>query len=341
VKLRIDYTRDELTFLMSHDSDGFVRWEAAQQLGLQVINEGLEARKSGKAFNVDPRLISAYRTVLQASLDDASFDKAMVANLLLLPSEAYIAELSTVIDVDGIHQVREQVRKHLARELKDLFGRVYKANLSDAAYVYDGESVARRSLKNTVLNYLMTLEEQQWIEAAQQQYETANNMTDAMAGLRALVNNPSAKVAELTDRLLSDFYAKWKHETLVVEQWLSLQSAAPVPGNLPRVKALIQHEAFDLRNPNKIRSVIGAFCNSNAVGFHAANGEGYRFLADYVILLNRSNPQIASRQLTPLTRWRKYDPARQELMKAELRRIMAEPNVSKDVFEVLSKSLQE
>jgi aminopeptidase N len=341
VKLRIDYTRDELMFLMSHDSDGFVRWEAAQQLGLQVINEGLEARKAGKPFSVDPRLVSAYRSVLQASLDDPFFDKAMVANLLLLPSEAYIAELSAVIDVDGIHQVREQVRKHLARELKELFGRVYRENQSTEAYVYDAGPVARRSVKNTVLNYLMTLEEEEWFAAARKQYETANNMTDAMAGLRAFVNNPSPKTTDLTNKLLGDFYTKWKNETLVVEQWLSLQSAAPVPGNLPRVKALIQHEAFDIRNPNKIRSVIGAFCNANAVGFHAENGEGYRFLADYVILLNRSNPQIASRQLTPLTRWRKYDPKRQELMKAELRRIMAEENVSKDVYEVLSKSLQD
>jgi aminopeptidase N len=306
-----------------------------------VIHEGLEARKAGKAFGVDPRLVGAYRSVLQASLDDPLFDKAMVANLLLLPSEAYISELATEIDVDGIHQVREYVRRHLAQELKDVLGAVYRANESKEAYVYDAGPVARRALKNTVLNYLMLLDAPEWYAAAQSQYETANNMTDAMAGLRALVNNPSAKTAELTERLLADFYRKWKHETLVVEQWLALQSAAPVPGNLPKVKALIQHEAFDLRNPNKIRSVIGAFCNSNAVGFHAANGEGYRFLADYVILLNRSNPQIASRQLTPLTRWRKYDPKRQDLMKAELRRIMAEENVSKDVYEVLSKSLQE
>jgi aminopeptidase N len=341
VKLRMDYNRDELMFLMSHDSDGFVRWEAAQQLGLQVIQEGLEARQAGRTLTVDPRLVTACRTVLEASLEDATIDKAMVANLLLLPSEAYISELATVIDVDGIHQVREHVRRHLARELGALFGKVYAANLSNAVYRYEAADIAVRSLKNTALNYLMLLDDQRWFDAAKAQYATANNMTDAMAGLRALVNNPSALTRELTETLLNDFYAKWKHEALVVEQWLALQSAAPVPGNLPKVKALIAHEAFDLRNPNKIRSVIGAFCNANAVGFHADNGEGYRFLADYVILLNRSNPQIASRQLTPLTRWRKYDPKRQELMKAELRRVMAEENLSKDVFEILSKSLQE
>ncbi len=341
VKLRMDYTRDELMFLMSHDSDGFARWEASQQLGLQVILEGLEARKTGRAFAVDPRLAKACRIVLEASLNDAAIDKAMVANLLLLPSEAYISELATVIDVDGIHEVREQVRHHLAHELRALFGKVYTANVNTAPYRYEAADIAARSLKNTALNYLMLLNDKRWFDAAQAQYDTATNMTDVMAGLRALVNNPSPATIALTDGLLTDFYAKWKHEALVVEQWLALQSAAPVPGNLPKVKALIEHEAFDLRNPNKIRSVIGAFCNANAVGFHAENGEGYRFLADYVILLNRSNPQIASRQLTPLTRWRKYDPKRQDLMKAELRRVMAQENLSKDVFEIVSKSLQE
>ncbi|MDY6983660.1 MAG: aminopeptidase N, partial [Pseudomonadota bacterium] len=166
VKLTIDYTRDELMFLMSHDRDGFVRWEAAQQLGLQVINEGLAARKAGKAFTVDERLVNAYRSVLQASLYDPQIDKAMVANLLLLPSEAYISELSSVIDVDGIHEVREQVRRHLARELGELFGRVYETNVSDEPYVYEANAVARRALKNTVLNYLMLLDDATWYAAA-------------------------------------------------------------------------------------------------------------------------------------------------------------------------------
>jgi aminopeptidase N len=166
-------------------------------------------------------------------------------------------------------------------------------------------------------------------------------MTDASAALRALVNNPSVLTQVTTVELLNHFYAKYKNEALVVEQWLSLQSAAPLPDNLQRVLALIKHEAFDIRNPNKVRSVIGAFCNSNAVGFHALNGEGYQFLGDYIIKLNSLNPQIAARQLTPLTRWRKYNTVRQELMKAQLIRIRSVENLSKDVFEVVSKSLQE
>ncbi|MES2625607.1 MAG: aminopeptidase N [Pseudomonadota bacterium] len=341
IKLHMDYSRDELMFLMSHDSDGFVRWEAGQQLALDVINEGLAAWRAQKAIEVDPRLVTAFRTVLEASLSDTTLDKAMVANLLLLPSEAYISELATVVEVDGIHLVREFVRRHLARELRELFANVYETNKSSAPYVYDANAVAARSLKNTALNYLMTLEEPYWFEAARIQFINANNMTDEGAALRAFVNNPTESSSSIREELLASFYAKWKHEALVVEQWLALQCAAPVPNNLRKVKALIEHESFDIRNPNKVRSVIGAFCNANAVGFHALNGEGYTFLADYVIQLNGINSQIASRQLTPLTRWRKYSSGRQELMKAQLRRIMAVENLSKDVYEVVSKSLQE
>ncbi len=341
VKLQCDYTRDELGFLMSHDSDGFVRWEAGQQLALAVINEGMQARREGKPFIVDARLISAFRSVLQTALNSPEADKAMLSNLLLLPPEAYLAELAVPVDVEGIHAVREQLRRHLARELAELFGSVYHANVSNEPYRYEARAIARRSLKNTVLNYLMLLEMPEWFAAAKQQFDSATNMTDQSAALRAFVNNPCAGNSAIKDQLVAAFYAQWKHETLVVEQWLSLQSAAPVAGNLAGVKQLIEHEAFDLRNPNKVRSVIGAFCNSNLIGFHQADGSGYRFLADYVIKLNASNPQIASRQLTPLTRWRKYDAARQALMQAELRRVMAEPELSPDVYEVVSKSLQE
>jgi aminopeptidase N len=341
VKLRMDYNRDELMFLMSHDSDGFVRWEAGQQLALAVINEGLEAWRAQRQIHVDPRLVAAFRTILEASLKDPALDKAMVANLLLLPAEAYISELATIVEVDGIHYVREYVRKHLALELQESFEQVYRQNQSPAPYVYDANAVAARSLKNTSLNYLMLLEDPKWFAAARTQFMSANNMTDQGAALRAFVNNPSAGSNNIRDELLASFYTQWKHEVLVVEQWLALQCAAPVPDNLARVKGLIQHEAFDIRNPNKVRSVIGAFCNSNAVGFHALTGEGYEFLADYVIQLNTINPQIASRQLTPLSRWRKYSSGRQELMKAQLRRVMAVENLSKDVYEVVSKSLQE
>ena len=341
VKLKVDYSREELMFLMSHDSDGFVRWDAAQQFALQVIQECMDQRRLGQPFQMDQRLVIAWEHILRSCLDDPAVDKAMVANLLLLPSEAYLSELMSEVDPDAIHDVREQVRRQLARQLRLLFGEVYQANGSPAPYEYSAGEVARRSLRNTVLNYLLTLDDPAWQHQAWLQFAGATNMTDESAALRGLVNNPTAASASLRDELLETFYQKWKHETLVVEQWLALQSAAPGRNNLSRVKALLQHEAFDIRNPNKVRSVIGAYCNSNLVGFHALDGEGYRFLADHVLILNRSNPQIASRQLTPLTRWRKYGPARQALMKTQLQRILSEPDLSADVFEVVSKSLQD
>jgi len=325
---------------MSHDTDGFMRWDAAQQLALQVIHECMDQLRLGVALELDQRLVIAWEHVLRSSLEQPDVDKAMIANLLLLPSEAYIAELADVVDVDAIHDVREFIRRQLARQLRLLFADVYHANSSSAVYEYSASEVARRTLRNTVLNYLMTLEDPVWFNEAWLQFASASNMTDESAALRALVNNPCAGNIALRDELLAGFYQKWKHETLVVEQWLSMQSAAPVRGNLAVVKALIGHEAYDGRNPNKIRSVIGAFCNSNAVGFHALDGEGYCFLADHIISLNKSNPQIAARQLTPLTRWRKYAPERQALMKAQLQRIKGEPDLSPDVFEVVSKSLQ-
>ncbi|HWK53523.1 MAG TPA: aminopeptidase N, partial [Hyphomicrobiales bacterium] len=341
VKLRYDYSREELMFLMRHDSDGFVRWEASQQLALRVIDDGLAAWREGRSFTIDERLVQAYRGVLEASLNEAGIDKAMIANLILLPSEAYIAEQMPVVEVDGIHAVRETVRRQLAQGLAPEFAAVQRANVASAPYAYEAGQVAARALKNTVLNYLMLLEQDEWFTVARRQFEQADNMTDASAALRALVNNPCAGNAALRDALLERFYQQWKHEALVVEQWLSLQSAAPVADNLSRVKALMAHEAFDLRNPNKVRSVIGAFCNSNMVGFHAADGSGYAFLGENVLKLNQFNPQIAARQLTPLTRWRRYDPARQALMKAELQTLMAQPGLSPDVFEVVTKSLQD
>ena len=340
VKLTYPYTRDELMLLMQHEEDGFVRWEACQQLALQIMEDLMQARAAGRTRVVDARLVDAFDSLLQAVLTDTTLDKAMVAHLLVLPSEAYLAELATEVDVDGIHEVRELLRHYLAEQLEDRFLAVYESCLSDAAYVYTAAEVARRSLQNTVLNYLACLDKPHHWQLVRAQYDKANNMTDSSAALRALVNNPTPGSQALREELVAHFYDQWQHETLVVEQWFLMQSAAMVPDNLPQVRKLMAHPAFDIRNPNKVRSVIGAFCFNNAVSFHKLDGSGYEFLADQVITLNGINPQIASRLLTPLTRWRKYGRERQDLMQTALRRILAAPNLSPDVYEVVSKSLQ-
>ena len=338
VKMQMSYSRDELMFLMSHDPDGFVRWEASQQLSLQIIDELMMQRQNGKALIVDERIIKAIESVLDAALSDADIDRAMLARLLVLPSEAYIAELAEVIDVDAIHEIREFLRREIALRLENKLRAVYQGMQSDKPYHVTADDIAQRALKNTVLNYLTLLGDEH-IDVCFMQYQQADNMTDQSAALRALLSGTSARAEELKRQALEQFYEKWQQEALVVEQWLSIQAGLPDKENLPAVLELTRHASFDIKNPNKVSSVIGAFCHQNLVGFHHESGSGYEFLADYVIKLNSINPQIASRLLSPLTHWKKQQPHRQVLMKQQLKRILKTENLSKDVYEIVSKSL--
>lgn len=345
VKLSFDYTREQLLFIMTRDSDGFNRWNAAQELAVGVIQELLAAHQQGSTkAEVYPGLIAACGELLDAAIADASgaaqLDQAMLAQLLTLPSEAYLGELATEIDVDGIHTVREFVANTLASAHADAFARLYQLCQSDEPYRADAAGIARRALKNTCLAYLMRLPQAQYLQSCYQQFSTGSNMTDVDAALRLLVNSRYPEAAALREQALADFYQRWQHESLVVNQWFTVQAIASRPDALQQVKTLMQHESFDLRNPNKVRALIGAFSNSNPVNFHQLSGDGYAFLADQVIALNLMNPQIAARLLTPLTRWKKYNLTRQGLMKAQLQRIADQPELSRDVFEVVSKSLK-
>ncbi|PKF23535.1 aminopeptidase N [Pseudomonas hunanensis] len=335
VKLSFPYDRDQLMFLMQHDSDGFNRWEAGQQLSVQVLQELIGQHQRGEALKLDQRLITALGTVL----GNESLDPAMVAEMLSLPGEAYLTEISQVADVDAIHAAREFARQQIAEHLFDALWARYQANREvsrSTAYVASAEHFARRSLQNIALSYLMQSGKQQVLEATLEQFEHCDNMTERLTALAVLVNSPFE--AERA-KALAAFAEHFKDNPLVMDQWFSVQAASTLPGGLARVTALMQHPAFTLKNPNKVRALIGAFAGQNLVNFHAADGSGYRFLADLVIELNALNPQIASRQLAPLTRWRKYDDARQALMKGELERILASGELSSDVYEVVSKSL--
>ncbi|EST16390.1 aminopeptidase N [Pseudomonas putida S610] len=335
VKLSFPYDRDQLMFLMQHDSDGFNRWEAGQQLAVQVLQELIDQHQRGQALQLDPRLVRALDTVL----GDTSLDAAMVAEMLSLPGEGYLTEISQVADVDAIHAAREFARRQIAEHLFEPLWARYQANRAvsrNTAYVASAEHFARRSLQNIALSYLMLSAKPQVLEATLEQFEQCDNMTERLTALAVLVNSPfEAERAKALDSFAEHF----KDNPLVMDQWFSVQAASILPGGLARVKALMQHPAFTLKNPNKVRALVGAFAGQNLVNFHAADGSGYRFLADLVIELNALNPQIASRQLAPLTRWRKYDAARQALMKGELERILAAGELSSDVYEVVSKSL--
>ena len=336
MKLHFPYSTDQLLSLMQQDPDGFNRWEACQQLGVQQLQSAVAAFLRGQAMQLDQRLIDAFASLLE----DESLDQAMVAHMLVLPTEAYLTELADVVEVEAIHAAREFARRTIAAALKDLLLQVYHRSQRTGSYEPSADQIAQRSLRNVCLSYLMLLDAPESLELCNQQFQQADNMTDQMAALGALVNCESAAAALLKQQALDEFYARWQHEPLVVNQWFQVQATARLPGTLETVLNLMQHPAFEFKNPNKLRAVIGAFCGQNAINFHQADGAAYAFLADQVIALDKSNPQIGARLVTPLTKWKKYPPARQEKMKAQLSRIIAQGDLSKDIYEVVSKSLK-
>ena len=335
VKLNYRYSKQDLLRLMTQDDDGFCRWDAAQQLGILCIQEN----------RADPQQVpSALIEAFAPLLGDTQLDPALVALMLDLPSEAYLGEQQKIVDVEGNHRARRAVQRQLAQALEEQLRTVYlrcREALTDLADIVSGQAVALRSLKNRTLSYLMLLERADYPAWALDQFDRGGNMTDVLSAMSCLVHSEIGDIAKEKRRVLDTFYANWQHESLVVNQWLSVQAADPTSGVLPRVQALLQSPAFDIRNPNKVRSVISVFANQNMVHFHSPDGSGYAFLGDQVLLLNRQNPQIAARLLTPLTKWRRFDSGRQVLMKAQLVRIAAEPQLSKDVYEVVNKSLVE
>ncbi len=330
VKLHSKTSHEELAFLLANDSDAFNRWEAGQRLAGDIILGLVTAYRNGKEMVLDETFVQAIAKSLESSLD-----RALVAQLLTLPSELYLAELMATVDVEGIHLAREFVRKTLAERLKGAFEKTYKANSDSGAYRFESLSVAKRSLKNLSLSYLMTLNDTASRKLCMHQFETADNMTDSIAALFALANLDCAERIPA----LASFYEKWRHDPLVLDKWFGLQAMSQLPGTLAEVQALTLHPAFEIKNPNKVYSLIGAFTRSNPVRFHDASGDGYLFLADKVLQIDAFNPSVAARMLGALSRWRKYDEKRQILMKAQLQRILAQPRLSKDAYEVVSKSL--
>ncbi|MFT6791378.1 MAG: aminopeptidase N [Cellvibrionaceae bacterium] len=334
VRLQIEHSRDDQLRLMRRDSDGFCRWNASQQLAVSIIHEQMAAIKQGRITAIDDRLSRGYATLLAG----ASLDKAMVALMMTLPSEAYLAEIAEIIEVEAIHNARESLLLSVAQSLREPLWECYQSLASDTEYQYTAKELARRSLKNTALGYLMRVDEPRYHESCLKQYQSASNMTDSLAALRALVHSKFSSLNEIREKALNDFYQRWKGESLVVNQWLSLQATIPRSDTLDRVRHLMKHPCFSIKNPNKVRALIGAFCG-NRISFHQSDGSGYRFLAEQVIALNRINPQIASRLLTPLTRWRKYPDDKQVLICENLQQILKTDGLSKDVYEIVTKSL--
>jgi aminopeptidase N len=241
-----------------------------------------------------------------------------------------------VIDVDGIHDVREFLRRTLGEQLHALWRETYSRYGSDAPYSIEAEAIGRRALKNLALAYLVaggSAEGGAWCAA---QFAKADNMTDRIAALGLLAESDLPERADA----LAAFYDRWRDDALVIDKWFALQAQTQRPDAVEQVAALLGHEAFTLKNPNRARSLIGAFAGGNPTGFHRADGAGYALVAGQLLLLDRLNPQVAARMMTPFGRWRRYDAGRQELMKAQLDRILGTPGLSRDSFEIASKSLK-
>ncbi|ODU32324.1 MAG: aminopeptidase N [Thiobacillus sp. SCN 62-729] len=340
VQLEFEQTDVELAHLMAHDSDAFNRWEAGQRLATRVLLAGTAAGGIGCDWIPDA-FVAACGRVLD---DGLRGDPALAAEALNLPAEAVLAEAVVAqggtIDPDAIHTARVALRRHLAARLRDAFEAVWTALAPAAAYVPDGAQVGQRALRNACLAYLAESDtdylKSSVVPRLVLQLKAGGNMTDEIAALATLAN------LDLPERetALADFYTRWQTEALVIDKWFSVQATSRLPGTVVHVRALIQHPAFDLKNPNRVYALIRGFCGANPRHFHAADGNGYALAADVISELQAMNPQVASRIARSFDRWRQFDASRQAHARAALERIAAVEGLAKDVAEVVGNALK-
>ena len=323
VKLTTDLSDDDLRFLMVHDSDGFNRWEAGQTYALRVLNRLIDTGE------LDDGLIDALENILDQAMQDGE-DKALLAKALSLPDIQIVAQTRDLVDPDAIYKARQQVRRELAQRCQEKLTQIYGRNIETGPYSITPDAMGKRSLKNAVLGYLDDP------ALAATQYQNATNMTDRVAALSVLTDHDSAE----KDAAFGDFYQRFKSYPLVIDKWFSLQAVGVNDNSLATIRGLSAHQDFTLKNPNRVRSLYGAFAMNNPVMFHKADGAGYAILKDAVVQLNKINPQIAARMLTPLREWRRYTQDRQNKMRTVLQDIANIDKLSPDVFEIVSKSLK-
>jgi len=329
VVLDYPYSDADLTHLLAHDSDPFNRWEAGQRLFGRLILGNAAPLARGETPEWPIGVVEAARKVL---LSDS--DPAFIAEALTLPGEATLAEQMDVVDPEALFQARAGLARALAAALEADFSSVYEQLAPAGAYRPDTADAARRRLRNLCLDYLNRLDSADCRALAYRQFASADNMTDQFGALSVLANcpGPEGKVA------LEDFFARWQHEALVVDKWLSVQAASSVADTPRRVEELTRHPAFDLKNPNKVYALLRTF-GANHRHFHAADGDGYRFLAWQIAALDPINPQVAARLARCFDRWRRFDGARQAHAQAALQGLHAQAGLSRDVFEVVDKAL--
>jgi len=328
IKAAFNQSNDELVTLIKYDDNGFARWEAMQRLSLNLLLPAID----NNAINQQDyqTLLSVFESLVQEKCDD----KAMLAEMLNLPSAAYISGLCELVDPQAIVRVRESLIKRLALDLEPHFTRLYQDNKQSGDFSLSSDAIATRALKNTALGYLADTNKLEYMQAIHQQYTQADNMTDRLAAFKAIVFSSWAE----REGVIEDFYQTWKSDALVMDKWFAIQAMRPNSDTLSDVIALMDKDEFSMSNPNKVRSVVGAFA-SNLQSFHQEDGQGYVFLADRILELNDINPQVAARMVGVFNNWKSLKAPYSELMKAQLERINNAPTLVKDVQEIVSKAL--
>ncbi|AJZ88853.1 Aminopeptidase N [Beauveria bassiana D1-5] len=330
VKLEYKWSDQQLTFLMRHARNDFSRWDAAQSLLANYIKINVNRSQQGQPLSLPLHVADAFRAILL----DEKIDPALAAEILTLPSQNEIAELFQTIDPIAIAEVHGALTRTLAAELADEFLAIYNANKLDS-YRVDHGDIGKRALRNTCLRYLAFGEVELAEQLVREQYQQADNMTDSIAALSAAV----AAQLPCREALLAQYDEKWHKDGLVMDKWFVLQATSPASNTLAKVRELLNHRSFSLGNPNRVRSLIGAFASANPAAFHAKDGSGYQFMVEMLTELNSRNPQIASRLVEPLIRLKRYDAERQAKMRAALEQLKGLENLSGDLFEKIAKAL--
>lgn len=329
IKLNHELSQNELLFLLRYEMDGYAKWDAAQRLVLNCIKECLSL--PANEWHVPPALISAFEHVL---LDDA-LDANLRAELLTPPCFEEVAAMLDVVDVNAVEAVRDYFRVQLGAQLYDQAEFVYQQLWGAENHRMSGVAYGRRKLRNVCLWLMMKANETETLDSCWEQFASAKTMTDQVAGFGLLVNSANQNMRE---QAINDFYHQWSKDELVLDKWFAIQATSELPDTLIHLKKLLNHPDFSIKNPNKVRSLIGVFCMANPRNFHALDGSGYTFLTEMLITLDKINPQIAARLATPFTRWQRYDEPRQILMRQQLEQLAA-LDLSRDLAEVVSKSL--
>lgn len=331
IKLSAAYSTQDLVFLMAHDTDPFNRWDAGQELGVRLMLEMLSRLDEGEDPFLDPGYLEAYRIIL----DDTTIDQALKAFALAPPPEDAIGQRQDILDIDGNHLIREFVIQQVALTHQDKLWETYhRLNVYDS-YHYEPKAVGSRALKNTCLHLLTRTGEQDVAKQCAKQYFDANNMTDQFAALTALSN------LECPERqhALEHFYNQWKDDKLVITKWLGVQAASKLDGVIETIEHLEKDPVFDITVPNLVRALYGSFIN-NHVHFHVNSGEGYQLIADRIIKLDQLNPQIAASLAGAFRKYAKLDSLRKKAMLVQLQRLLATPNLSQNVYEIISKTIE-